>query len=166
MAVKVVSMASAALAATFAGRAGTLKSICRRQRLDEPGTLATAQVRLDSRQLEERDHLGETYRRRWQKDQGHSERDPPSWIGFSRAQSWSNRPASSPTAPKPRLLGATVKRSSSLPGNKRGHHHRLGVNQNKYDPAKHNIISNAAAPPTASRLSSSHLETTAWSAAS
>ena len=63
------------------------------------------------------------------------------------AWNWSsNPPACSPTAKKPRAISPPARRRSSFPPRPRTRTSPLvmGVNHEKYDPAKHNIISNAS----------------------
>ena len=72
---------------------------------------------------------------------------PPSCPGPTWARrSWSSPPATSPTLPRPRLTwGATVKKVIiSAPATNEDITIVLGVNEGKYDAAKHNVISNAS----------------------
>ena len=60
--------------------------------------------------------------------------------------SWSSPPACSPTPPRPRATSRPAPRRSSSPPRPRTKTSPIvmGVNDQKYDPAKHNIISNAS----------------------
>ena len=66
--------------------------------------------------------------------------------GRSASTSWSNRPACSPTPRRPRATSTPARRRSSSrpPPRTKTSPSCLGVNEGKYDPAKHNIISNAS----------------------
>jgi glyceraldehyde 3-phosphate dehydrogenase len=55
----------------------------------------------------------------------------------------SRRPAAPPAGAKRVLISAPTKSAEQVPT------FCMGVNESKYDPARHNVISNAPAPPTA-----------------
>ena len=83
-----------------------------------------------------------------QKDQSVcGERPRQAVLGIPSApRSSSNRPDTLPTPPRPRrTCGPTVKKVIiSAPASNEDLTVVLGVNENKYDPAKHNVISNAS----------------------
>ncbi len=122
---------------------------CCRQRLDQPGDAGPpAQVRLDSRQPEERSRRRRRFHRhRRQEDQGLFRARPrQARLGFVGAQIVVESTGFFTDATKAKAhLGTTVKKVIiSAPAKNEDLTIVLGVNQDKYDPAKHNIISNAS----------------------
>ena len=123
---------------------------CRRQRFDQPGNAGSpAQVRFDSGQSDERDHAPATtfISVDGKKIKVFAERDPAKldWASVG-AQIVVESTGHFTDATKAKAhLGSTVKKVIiSAPATNEDITIVLGVNEEKYDPAKHNVISNAS----------------------